>query len=97
MTMKTITAADACLMQLGAENYRFGLVVCDSGLNLMNTCVYKMQNLVSDDTWRRYTSYPNTDSLQHALAYIQTIMAVLDYYDDVNVKNRYAQTYLAVG
>ncbi|EQB52930.1 hypothetical protein CGLO_07400 [Colletotrichum gloeosporioides Cg-14] len=39
----------------------------------------------------RYPAY-----LERALSYIQTVMAVFDYYDDVNVKNRHAAAYQLV-
>lgn len=35
-------------------------------------------------------------SLERALSYIQTIMAVFDYYDDINVKNRHGVAYQSV-
>ncbi|KAK1767907.1 killer toxin subunits alpha/beta [Phialemonium atrogriseum] len=91
-----LTPADTCLLKLGSMEDRSGLVVCDSSLNLMKTKIYKLQNPVGDTTWHAWCISPLPASLERGLAYIQTIMAVFDYYDDRNVKNRHATAYQSV-
>lgn len=91
-----LTPADTCLNKLGSMEERVGLVVCDSSLNLMKTKVYKLQNPIGETTWSAYCLLPAPAYLERALSYIQTVMAVFDYYDDVNVKNRHAAAYQLV-
>jgi hypothetical protein len=66
--------ADACLALLGSMQNRTGLVYCDSNLNLMKT--NKLQDPVSDAPWNMHANSTEPESLERALAYIQTIMAV---------------------
>ncbi|KAK1964573.1 hypothetical protein LY78DRAFT_659195 [Colletotrichum sublineola] len=88
-----LTPADTCLNKLGSMEERVGLVVCDSSLNLMKTKIYKLQNPVGDTTWLAWFLSSLPLGLERALSHVQTVMAVFDYYDDVNVKNRHAAAY----
>lgn len=88
-----LTAADTCLLQLGSDQNHQGLVVCDSNLNLVKTKIYKVQDPMSERTWSSYCVSALPANLEHAFSYIQTIMAVFDYYDDPNVKKRHAGAY----
>ena len=91
-----ITPADTCLLKLGSIQASFGMVVCDSTLNLLKTNIYKLKNPVGEIKWNTWCIAPTPESLERALAYIQGVMAVFDYYDDGNVKTRHAQAYEAV-
>ncbi|QUC21794.1 uncharacterized protein UV8b_06035 [Ustilaginoidea virens] len=88
-----ISPADSCLVQMGSKQNTRGLVVCDSTLNMLKTKIYKLENPVGETTWDNYAIFTVPESLERALAYIQGIMAVFDYYDDANVKSRHAQAY----
>ena len=88
-----LTPADTCLNKLGSMESRNGLVVCDSSLNMMKTRLYKLQNPIGDANWATSCIIAQPWSLQRALSFIQTIMGVFDYYDDLNVKTRHGQVY----
>lgn len=81
-----INPANSCLAQLGSTGLTQGLVVCDSKLNGMKTRVYKALNPVGETTWQTHCVTASPESLGRALGGIQLIMAVLDYYNDTNVK-----------
>jgi hypothetical protein len=88
-----IPAAEECLTLLSSMQNRTGLVVCDSDLNLVKTRLYKLQNPVGDARWLTYSTTATKANLQDALASIQTIMAVFDYYNDPNVFARHRKVY----
>jgi hypothetical protein len=84
-----IKPSDTCLAALGSVYHLEGLVVCDSKLNTMKTQLYKLQNPVGEYKWTTTCILPIPRSLERAMAYIQTMLAVFDYYDDPNVKKRH--------
>lgn len=88
-----ISPADTCLALLGSMQNLTGLVVCDSSLNTMKTRIYKLMNPVGEIRWNNWCVFPSVASLQYALSSIQTVMAVFDYYDDPNVKDRHQLVY----
>jgi GH18 family chitinase len=91
-----ISPADTCLLKLGSIREPVGLVVCDSNLNQLKTLVYKLMNPVGEIRWLACCTATLPKNLENALATIQGIMGVFDYYDDPNVKTRHAQAYRLV-
>ncbi|KAK4233230.1 hypothetical protein C8A03DRAFT_19651 [Achaetomium macrosporum] len=91
-----ITPADTCLARLGSVQHTYELVVCDSKLNGMKTSIYNLLSPVGETTWESYCLSPTPASLGRALGGMQLIMAVFDYYDDANVKDRHRQVYADV-
>lgn len=70
--------------------------MCDSVLNGMKTRIYSVQNPIGESTWLLYCRFDDPTSLERAFAYIQTVMAVFDYYQDNNVKARHRSAYQSV-
>ena len=85
-----------CLLKLGSIYHLEGLVVCDSKLNSMKTQLYKLKNPVGEVKWQTNCMTPVPRSLEKAMAYVQTVLAVFDYYNDPNVKKRHEYAYQLV-
>lgn len=79
----------------------FGLLHTSATNKGGNTCTYiwttdKLVRPVGETTWNDNCRSATPESLQRALFYIQTIMAVSGYHDHVNVKNRHFFAYAKI-
>ncbi|KAK3937478.1 hypothetical protein QBC46DRAFT_319536 [Diplogelasinospora grovesii] len=84
---------DTALQALGSVAVTQGMVVADSSLNSIKSFIYRFNRPVSNVRWVACCNSPNLASAQRAFSYIQTTMAIFDYYADGNVENRHVQAY----
>ncbi|KAL1903758.1 hypothetical protein Sste5344_010537 [Sporothrix stenoceras] len=89
-----ISPVEVALRHCGSSTDPFGIVVADGALNAIKGKLIGLVQPVADDAWAACcTSATTRATAQEAFSYIQNVMAVFDYFENTNVKDRHQNSY----